>query len=45
MGEYVEFTPYVVHFGWLHQKAPFEAFAERAWARLTDERRQPRRVE
>ncbi len=35
MGEYVEFTPYVLHFGWLHQKAPFEDFAERVWARLT----------
>jgi hypothetical protein len=36
MGEYVEFTPYVLHFGWLHQKAPFHDFAERAWAALTD---------
>ena len=45
MGEYVEFTPYVVHFGWLHQKAPFEAFAERTWSRLIDEQTRPRRVE
>jgi hypothetical protein len=45
MGEYVEFTPYVLHFGWLHQKAPFHDFAERAWAQLTDEERRPRRVE
>jgi hypothetical protein len=45
MGEYVDFTPYVVHFGWLHQKAPFEDFAERTWARLTDEARSPRRAE
>jgi len=45
MGEYVEFTPYVVHFGWLHQKEPFHDFAARAWARLTDEQRHPRRVE
>ena len=44
MGEYVEFTPYVLHFGWLHQKAPFHEFAERAWARMTDEQRRPRRA-
>ncbi len=45
MGEYVEFTPYVVHFGWLHQKEPFYTFAERAWHRLTDAARHPRRAE
>lgn len=45
MGEYVEFTPYVLHFGWLHQKEPFYDFAERAWTRLTDEQRHPRSVE
>ena len=45
MGEYVEFTPYVVHFGWLHQKAPFEEFAERTWSRLIDEQTRPRRVD
>ncbi|PSQ96381.1 MAG: hypothetical protein BRD55_06870 [Bacteroidetes bacterium SW_9_63_38] len=45
MGEYVEFTPYVLHFGWLHQKAPFEKFAERVWTRLIEEQRHPRRVE
>ena len=44
MGEYAEFTPYVLHFGWLHQKAPFYDFAERAWARMTDEQRRPRRA-
>jgi hypothetical protein len=44
MGEYVEFTPYVLHFGWLHQKEPFYDFAERVWNRLTD-RRPRRRVE
>ena len=37
MGEYVEFTPYVLHFGWLHQKDPFYDFAERVWTRLTGE--------
>jgi hypothetical protein len=45
MGEYVEFTPYVLHFGWLHQKAPFNDFAERVWARLTDEQTTGRPVE
>jgi hypothetical protein len=28
-------TPYALHFGWLHQKEPFYAFADRTWARLT----------
>lgn len=45
MGEYTAFTPYVLHFGWLHQKEPFFDFAERTWDRLTDEQRRPRRVE
>jgi len=45
MGEYVEFTPYVVHFGWLHQKEPFHDFADRAWTRLTDEQWHPRRAD
>jgi len=42
MGEYTTFTPYVLHFGWLHQKAPFQAFAERAWAHVAEERTRPR---
>jgi len=45
MGEYVTFTPYVLHFGWLHQKEPFYDFAERIWARLTDEQVPPSRAE
>jgi hypothetical protein len=45
MGEYIEFTPYVLHFGWLHQKALFEDFAERTWDRLIDEQTRPRRAE
>lgn len=44
MGEYVEFTPYVLHFGWLHQKQPFYDFAERTWSRLFAEQARPRRV-
>lgn len=34
-GDYVEFTPISLHFGWLHFKAPFQAFAERVWASRT----------
>lgn len=45
MGEYMELTPYVLHFGWLHQKEPFRDFAERTWSRLSAERAKPRRVE
>lgn len=45
MGEYMELTPYALHFGWLHQKQPFYDFAERAWSRLSDEQTQPRTVE
>ena len=45
MGEYMELTPYVLHFGWLHQKEPFRDFAERTWSCLSAERAKPRRVE
>jgi hypothetical protein len=45
MGEYMELTPYALHFGWLHQKQPFYDFAERAWSRLSDEQAKPRTVE
>ena len=45
MEEYMELTPYVLHFGWLHQKEPFRDFAERTWSRLSTERAKPRRVE
>jgi len=45
IGEYMELTPYVLHFGWLHQKEPFRDFAERTWSRLSTERAKPRRVE
>jgi len=34
-GDYMEVTPFALHFGWLHQKAPFYAFATRVWHRLT----------
>ncbi len=34
-GDYMDVTPYVMHFGWLRHKGPFFDFAERTWARLT----------
>lgn len=45
MGEYMDVTPYALHFGWLHQKQPFYDFAERTWSRLSADRTRPRRVE
>lgn len=44
-GEYITVTPYVLHFGWLHQKQPFEEFAARAWARRTKAATSPRRAD
>lgn len=34
-GDYQYVTPYVLHFGWLHQKEPFNDFSARNWQRLT----------
>ena len=34
-GDYLDVTPFVLHFGWIHQKQPFYDFADRTWARLT----------
>ncbi len=34
-GDYMEVTPFALHFGWLHQKQPFYTFVERVWAELT----------
>ena len=34
-GDYMDVTPYVVHFGWLQHKQPFFEFAERTFAELT----------
>ena len=45
MGEYVDVTPYALHFGWLHQKEEFHRFASETWRRLVEEGRQPRRVQ
>ena len=33
-GDYMEVTPFLLHFGWLHQKRPFYDFAEQTWHRL-----------
>ncbi len=41
-GEHMELTPYVLHFGWMHQKQPFYDFAERTWSRLIAEQTRPR---
>lgn len=35
--DYMNVTPFVLHFGWQHQKKPFKRFAERLWNRLTQE--------
>jgi hypothetical protein len=32
-GDYQFVTPYILHFGWLHQKQPFFEFADRVWNR------------
>lgn len=42
MGDFMTITPYVLHFGWVHQKQPFYEFAEHTWSRLAAEQRQPR---
>ncbi len=34
-GDYMDVTPYALHFGWLHHKQPFHDFAQRTWRRLT----------
>lgn len=43
-GEYLTVTPYVLHFGWLHQKQVFHEFVQRTWARLTEQATSPRPV-
>ncbi len=40
-GDYIDVTPFALHFGWLHHKAPFYDFSARAWARLTQHQRTP----
>jgi hypothetical protein len=33
-GDFMKVTPYCVHFGWYHQKQPFNVFSELTWKRL-----------
>ena len=33
-GDYMDVTPYVLHFGWLHHKQPFREFSARTWKKL-----------
>lgn len=33
-GDYIEVTPYVLHFGWLHHKQPFKDFSARVWEKI-----------
>ena len=34
-GDYLDVTPFALHFGWLHHKTPFYDFSARTWERLT----------
>ncbi|MGB0346561.1 MAG: hypothetical protein ACPGGA_03690 [Balneolaceae bacterium] len=36
MGDYLYVTPYCIHFGWYHQKVPFNSFSEVVWKKITD---------
>ncbi len=38
-GDYMEVTPYCLHFGWYHQKKSFYEFSERVWEMETDSKR------
>lgn len=33
-GDYINVTPYCLHFGWLHEKQPFLDFADREWEKI-----------
>lgn len=34
-GDYLEVTPFVLHFGWIHHKQPFQHLSEHLWTTLT----------
>jgi hypothetical protein len=34
-GDYLEVTPYCLHFGWIHQKEPLIQFSESVWESIT----------
>lgn len=38
-GDYIDVTPYALHFGWLRHKEPFYDFAARTWNRLLAQQR------
>jgi hypothetical protein len=38
MGDYQMVTPFVLHFGWLHQKEHFSRFVSRTWRSIQGER-------
>lgn len=38
-GDYMEVTPFALHFGWLHHKQPFYDFATRTWTQLLRKQR------
>lgn len=35
-GDWMDVTPYALHFGWLWEKGPFLEFSKRSWLRLTE---------
>jgi hypothetical protein len=37
-GDFMRVTPYILHFGWLHEKKPFLKFADKHWQELTREK-------
>ena len=37
-GDYMDITPHVLHFGWLHHKKPFYDFSARTWKRRIQQR-------
>src|SRR5699024_6465685 len=37
-GDYLQTTPFCLHFGWYHQKQPFFEFSERTWHALKQEK-------
>lgn len=36
-GDYMDVTPYVLHFGWLRHKQPFQELSARIWSQLSSE--------
>ncbi len=37
-GDYVDVTPFILHFGWLRHKQPFYELSNRIWSEMTEER-------